>query len=471
MTSSTEESSKPMVLYVHPTLRRHSEASVAFRVLKRLDRSVIKLWEFPTDDLCSRSLVDGIERYDAVIVRPTRGGNEIARQAATVATTFHRERKKLFVIGSIASDPQEKLAALALPSKHQAFHSKLRPNAESVADLVIWYALNSFRPFSVAAQGLSLSNSPQHYDGDWELRKHVRVPGIEESTTLAGKSWLTIGIGRQVELLLPRLISMGIDDVKIYYRPKSIEGYDWQGRLDRFVRNSLWPIAEPSQVLSGALEQECRAIVQVRGPWGRMITISISDDLDKILSKCDIASIHLPHVSSGPRSTHHLIGASEVHSMRPGSLLINVGRQEVWDEIAVVEAAEIRGIMLASDLLHPHCEGSRQIHVKRSPLIGKLLYPSNAGFNLSEEGFLFEENFINAPSFPTQRRFILTPHIGGATRDMFSIEAEVVASVLTELAKSHKIPKDKIQDAINELRVIIPKKFLDREEMEVSARN
>ncbi|MDD2598287.1 MAG: NAD(P)-dependent oxidoreductase [Kiritimatiellae bacterium] len=59
-----------------------------------------------------------------------------------------------------------------------------------------------------------------------------------------------------------------------------------------------------------------------------------SQDLDALLPRADIVSIHLP-LTPG---TANLIGAAQLAQMKPGSLLINMGRGGIVDEAALYDA-------------------------------------------------------------------------------------------------------------------------------------
>jgi glyoxylate reductase len=57
-------------------------------------------------------------------------------------------------------------------------------------------------------------------------------------------------------------------------------------------------------------------------------------DLDDLLGEADIVTLHVPLLPD----TRHLIGARELHLMRPGTYLVNTARGPVVDESALVEA-------------------------------------------------------------------------------------------------------------------------------------
>ncbi len=56
--------------------------------------------------------------------------------------------------------------------------------------------------------------------------------------------------------------------------------------------------------------------------------------LDELLARADILSLHVPLTSE----TRHMIGARELALLRPGALVINIGRGGLLDEDALVDA-------------------------------------------------------------------------------------------------------------------------------------
>jgi glyoxylate reductase len=59
-------------------------------------------------------------------------------------------------------------------------------------------------------------------------------------------------------------------------------------------------------------------------------------DLDAMLAAVDIVSLHTPLT----RETHHILSASRLDAMKPGSYVVNVSRPELLDEAALIERLE-----------------------------------------------------------------------------------------------------------------------------------
>ena len=96
--------------------------------------------------------------------------------------------------------------------------------------------------------------------------------------------------------------------------------------------------------------------------------------LDALLPQCDFVSLHAP----ARPDTRHLIGASQLALMRPGTILVNTARGDLIDEAALADALE--GGALAA-----------------------------AGLDV------FENEPVVSPRLLALENVVLLPHIGSAT--------------------------------------------------------
>lgn len=60
-------------------------------------------------------------------------------------------------------------------------------------------------------------------------------------------------------------------------------------------------------------------------------------DLEELLQRCDVISLHTPLAAAGRWPTHHLLSAERLSRLRPGAWLINASRGAVVDNPALYE--------------------------------------------------------------------------------------------------------------------------------------
>ncbi|PMR75445.1 4-phosphoerythronate dehydrogenase PdxB [Billgrantia endophytica] len=58
-------------------------------------------------------------------------------------------------------------------------------------------------------------------------------------------------------------------------------------------------------------------------------------DLDTLIDQCDVLCLHTPLVSDGPHPTHHLLDAQRIAQLVPGTVLLNAGRGDCVDGLAL----------------------------------------------------------------------------------------------------------------------------------------
>ena len=126
------------------------------------------------------------------------------------------------------------------------------------------------------------------------------------------------------------------------------------------------------------------------------------DDLDELLSRSDIVSLHVP---GGPDS-HHLIGRRELEMMPPGAILINAARGELVDQealISVLESGHLAGAAIDVYATEPPDPNSR---------------------------------LFCAPNL------ILTPHMAAMTEEALQrMATQVTTQVIQELGQMQSMPR------------------------------
>ena len=150
----------------------------------------------------------------------------------------------------------------------------LGANAVSVGELAVGLALSVSRQIVQHHKAIG--------DAKWD-----RIPGSE----LSGKTWGLVGCGATAKATAKLLTGF---EMKLL-------GYD--------------------------------PFVKADDPVMQQLGITVTS-LEEVLANSDFVSIHVP----ATKETTHLINAERIASMKPTSIIINVGRGEVIDETALVSA-------------------------------------------------------------------------------------------------------------------------------------
>lgn len=70
-------------------------------------------------------------------------------------------------------------------------------------------------------------------------------------------------------------------------------------------------------------------------------------DVDELIARCDVLCLHTPLVASGPHATYHLLNAQRINALAPGSVLLNAGRGDCVDGLALRSRLAGQGDMSA----------------------------------------------------------------------------------------------------------------------------
>lgn len=121
--------------------------------------------------------------------------------------------------------------------------------------------------------------------------------------------------------------------------------------------------------------------------------------LDVLLAESDVVSLHVPLT----KETHHLIDRDRLFRMKPGAILINVGRGKTVDEAALAEA------------LHS----------------GHL---SGAGLDVFEDEPRIHPDLLTAP------RTVLSPHFAAATAEAITAAWRMAAECIVKVLHGERPP-------------------------------
>lgn len=126
--------------------------------------------------------------------------------------------------------------------------------------------------------------------------------------------------------------------------------------------------------------------------------VTMVKDLDELLIKCKIISMHAPYSPA----THHLIGKRELALMQKGSILVNVSRGGLIDENALMDALEsghLDGAGLDVFEKEPLAEDAPIRKTKNLLLSPHIAwYSKSSGPRLVEWGLMDAVNFITNQS-------------------------------------------------------------------------
>ena len=75
------------------------------------------------------------------------------------------------------------------------------------------------------------------------------------------------------------------------------------------------------------------------GEQAGLLQVYTPDKLNKLMADSDYVVMALPYT----QSTHHLVNAEAVQSMRPNGVLINVGRGKTLEQDAIVKGMPAGG--------------------------------------------------------------------------------------------------------------------------------
>ncbi|NOG30835.1 4-phosphoerythronate dehydrogenase PdxB [Halomonas sp. TBZ9] len=100
--------------------------------------------------------------------------------------------------------------------------------------------------------------------------------------------------------------------------------------------------------------------------------------LQTLISRCDVLCLHTPLVTEGPHRTRHLLSASEINALKPGSIVVNAGRGDCMDSAALAERLTQQADLTAVlDVWENEPEIDPQLHA-----LATLATPHVAGYSL-----------------------------------------------------------------------------------------
>ena len=382
-------------------------------------------------------LTDGdFATASAVLCRPTTGGNSLADHLGKLAAPSVEPLVRVF--GSVSVGSLPKLQQFTIPADLDIQSASSATNAESVADLVVWFALESQRPFCGMGRGMSTCT---YYSlaNNLDSGPHFQIPDIDSSRRLAEVSWCFLGLGKQTQAVLRRLTAMQLYDFRVYHYkfPQWIRDGNTAaiaGKLREEVMKALGRPVECDPLLSSG-DQNGSLTYTCTDGHGLYLRFRVFETGEEAVQHSDIISIHL----RSNAETNQFVNTSVLSSMKKDAVLINTARQEIWDEEAVQLAIQNCKIRVATDLLHPACEAKPYVTLSNNAVLAGLPGRSGAfhgfsstlgdelGHRFGEDSVDDDEDYLVQSVDSLVPRSLVTRHIGGSTwQDINAIATEVL---------------------------------------------
>ncbi len=218
-----------------------------------------------------------------------------------------------------------RIAVLGVASYREALYDALADNAAAAGDggllMRFGFGTDGINKSYVKAKGLTLVNTP--VDIQTSVAEHTlfligalmrHIPRLDATVRgggfapvrgreLCGQTALVAG-GGKIGLKVARMLHQGFG-VRVCVVSRGTEE-DWVAK-------------------SGHARETLRDAFGIE---------AYSQDLDALLPRADVVTIHLP-LTPGTRG---LIGARQLARMKPGSVLVNIGRGGIVDEAALYDA-------------------------------------------------------------------------------------------------------------------------------------
>lgn len=335
---------------------------------------------------------------DALVCRPSRGGY--------LSKNNVQEPRRRLVIATLSKGTEN----INLPDTYvrRIISVKGVGNAPAVAAHTILLASLLLRP---ADQASALMASGRFKFSDALERN---------SQQLCAQRWGCVGSGDQVKYLLPHLVAHRCREIRVFH-PRITPD---------ILGSALSLVPNKTQIKKTNDGTFCCVI----NGGGFDMPVFGTASLESLLSASDVISLHFPLISAKESKydgfhTNELISynSSYLEKIKRGACLINVSRGALINEDDVVHAlASGRLGGVASDVIDSDAEKSCM--VENSPLWQEFVRTSNDSR---------KSNTLRNP------RIILTPHIGGGTREaIIESSRDIIYSLLSELSIPEKFYPD-----------------------------
>lgn len=304
--------------------------------------------------------LDALDGFDAVITRP--GAPELSPEHLTKVNT------PFFVATlSVGRSHLEKIQAM----NDVEIIAPVGTNAEGTAALALIFSDLLVRPVQIGCEQMKAGL----YD---------RRP-FDESRRTDGLEWLVMGAGNVVQSMIWGIVGRNPKQVTVWNRSMTPDRFTQlisdvpSGCRDAHVNVASNKL---STTMLGKKDRAIPFVVEHGEFRGQATSI-------EAIGNADVVSLNI----DCNKHTAGVCGRDFIHRMKPGAILINVGRGELVDEQAVVEAlkeGQLGGY--GADVVYQQAENNR--HHLMSPVWSQ---------------------YVSDQQLPIEQRqnIILTPHVGG----------------------------------------------------------
>lgn len=166
---------------------------------------------------------------------------------------------------------------------------------------------------------------------------HIDVPHARElGMRVAHAAYPPEGVADYTVMLM----LMALRKVKLVDRANAAQDFTLRGKLGRSLTNCTVGVVGTGSIGACVVRElqgfGCRVLAYDPYPKDSLGGLATYVSLDELLAASDVVTLHVP----GLPQNHHMIGAAELASMKPGAVLVNAARGSLVDTAALLDALE-----------------------------------------------------------------------------------------------------------------------------------
>lgn len=170
--------------------------------------------------------------------------------------------------------------------------------------------------------------------------KHARAKGITVTNTPSVLTEDTADVSMALLLAVPRRLGEAAQEIRTEawhgWSPMHLLGHRVHGKVLGIVGMGRIGRAVARRAKGFGLKIHYHQRTQLHAEVEKELDATYVPNLETLLRQSDMVSLHCPHTAE----THHLIGAEQLHMMKPTAYLVNTARGALVDERALINALE-----------------------------------------------------------------------------------------------------------------------------------